>query len=144
MSDRPFTIRFTVRFRDVDAIGHVNNSVYFTYMEQARTEYWMHLFHLQELSQLSFIVAHAECDFKIPAKYLDELEVSIRTSSVGNSSFVWDYEIKKIGTGELMASGKTIQVYYDYAAGKSMPVPRDVREKLLSDSEAPASGRPVS
>ncbi len=43
-----------------------------------------------------------------------------------------------------MASGKTIQVYYDYAAGKSMPVPRDVREKLLSDSEAPASGRPIS
>jgi acyl-CoA thioester hydrolase len=132
MSDRPFTIRFTVRFRDVDAIGHVNNAVYFTYMEQARTEYWVSLFHPANLSEIRFIVAHAECDFKIPAKYLDELEVSIRTSSVRNSSFVWDYEIRRTTTGELMASGKTIQVYYDYAAEKSMPVPPDVREKLLS------------
>ena len=128
----PFKIRLRVRFRDVDVIGHVNNAVYFTYMEQARTEYWMHLFNLHELSELTFIVAHAECDYKIPARFLDELEVSIRTTSVGNTSFVWDYEIRKIDTRDLMAKGKTIQVYYDYSQGKSVPVPPDIRSKLLS------------
>ena len=58
-----FTIRIPVRFRDVDVLGHVNNAVYFTYMEQVRTEYWLHTFGLTKLEQLAFIVAHAECDF---------------------------------------------------------------------------------
>lgn len=132
MSAAPFAISVRVRFRDVDVIGHVNNAVYFTYMEQARTEYWMQLFHLKDLSQLAFIVAHAECDFKIPARFRDELEISIRTTSVRNSSFVWEYEIRNSANGEVMATGKTIQVYYDYSQQKSIPVPQDIRAKLLS------------
>lgn len=131
MSNR-FTIRFPVRFRDVDALGHVNNAVYFTYMESARTEYWMRLFGLKTLQEIHFIVAHAECDFKIAAKYGDEVEVTIWTSSVKNSSFVWDYEIRNVVTSEIIAIGKTIQVYYDYNSRESMPVPPDVRAKLLA------------
>ena len=128
----PFTIRVPVRFRDVDVMGHVNNSVYFTYMETARTDYWIQLFKLKSLSELSFIVAHAECDFKAPARYGDELAVSIRTTSIRNSSFVWDYEIRNSKTQEIYATGKTIQVYYDYSANKTLPVPDHVRDKLLS------------
>lgn len=130
MSD-PFTIRFPVRFRDVDVLGHVNNAVYFTYMESARTEYWGHLFSMPSLTQgISFIVAHAECDFKVPALFGHEIAVSVRTTSIRNSSFVWEYEIKNGATGELFAIGKTIQVFYDYENKKSKPVPPDVREKL--------------
>jgi len=128
----PFTIRVPVRFRDVDVMGHVNNSVYFTYMETVRTDYWIQLFKLKSLSELSFIVAHAECDFKAPARYGDELAVSIRTTSIRNSSFVWDYEIRNSKTQEIYATGKTIQVYYDYSANKTLPVPDHVRDKLLS------------
>jgi acyl-CoA thioester hydrolase len=131
MSSR-FSIRLHVRFRDIDALGHVNNAVYFTYMESARTEYWMKLFELRELSEVQFIVAHAECDYKVAARFGDELEVSIWTSAIRNTSFVWDYEIRRAGSGELIASGKTIQVYYDYAIGRTLPVPDDVRQKLLS------------
>ena len=127
-----FSIRLHVRFRDIDALGHVNNAVYFTYMESARTEYWMELFKPRELREVNFIVAHAECDYKVAARFGDELEVSIRTSSIGNTSFVWDYEIRRTGSGQLIASGKTIQVYYDYAQEKTLPVPDEVRQKLLS------------
>jgi acyl-CoA thioester hydrolase len=128
----PFKIRIRVRFRDVDVIGHVNNAVYFTYMEQARTEYWMQLFQLRELGELAFIVAHAECDYKIPARFKDELEVSIWTTGVRNTSFVWEYEIRNVANNEVMALGKTIQVYYDYSQRKAIPVPPETRKKLLS------------
>ena len=130
--DSSFSIRVSVRFRDVDVLGHVNNAVYFTYMEQARTEYWMKLFDLHDLLEIRFIVAHAECDFKKSARMGDEIEVKIRTTSIGNSSFVWDYEIVNATTSELFAYGKTIQVYYDYKSQKSLPVPPDVRVKLMS------------
>ena len=131
MSPR-FSIRLHVRFRDIDALGHVNNAVYFTYMESARTEYWMKLFELRDLREVNFIVAHAECDYKVAARFGDELDVSIWTSSIGNTSFVWDYEIRRAGSGQLIASGKTIQVYYDYATEKALTVPDEVRQKLLS------------
>jgi acyl-CoA thioester hydrolase len=133
MSTVPFSIRVKVTFRDIDALGHVNNAVYFTYMESARAEYWIQLFDCKDLHQLGFIVAHAECDYKIAARYGDELDVSIRTSSVGTSSFVWDYEIRKVQSGDLVALGKTIQVYYDYKNEQKLPVPEEVRRKLLGD-----------
>jgi acyl-CoA thioester hydrolase len=129
---RRFTIRFPVRFRDVDVLGHVNNAVYFTYMETARTEFWIHVFGTASLHELSFIVARAECDFKAPAHFGDEIEVSVWTSSIGNSSFIWDYEIKNEKNGELLASGKTIQVYYNHKTKQSSPVPPDIKEKLIS------------
>jgi acyl-CoA thioester hydrolase len=128
---QPFSIRFPVRFRDVDVLGHVNNAVYFTYMESARTAYWLKTFGGTSLRDLQFIVAHAECDFKIAARYGDELEVTIRTTSVRNSSFDWNYEIRNAITSELIANGKTIQVYYNYAEEKSAPVPPEIRTKLL-------------
>jgi acyl-CoA thioester hydrolase len=127
----PFSIRFPVRFRDIDVLGHVNNAVYFTYMEQARTEYWMKVFEVGDLNGISFIVAHAECDFKKSARMGDEIQVTIKTTSIGKSSFVWDYEILNAANSELFARGKTIQVYFDYANQKSVPVPSDVRSKLL-------------
>ncbi len=130
MSER-FSVRFSVIFRDIDALGHVNNAVYFTYMETARTEYWLHLFGSNNLKDLGFIVAHAECDFKVAAKFGDEIEVTIHTSSIGKSSFVWEYSIVNAKDGSVFAVGKTIQVYYDYAQQKSLPVPEDVRKKLL-------------
>lgn len=130
MSD-PFKIRFAVRFRDVDVLGHVNNAVYFTYMETARTEYWLHTFGGENLQDLSFTVARAECDFKIPAHFGDEIEVSIRTMEIRNSSFDWHYEIRNVKTGDLLAHGKTIQVFYNHATQKSSPVPPQVRAKLM-------------
>jgi acyl-CoA thioester hydrolase len=101
-------------------------------MESARTEYWLKTFGGQNLIDLNFIVVHAECDFKKPAHFGNEIEVTIRTSSIGNSSFVWDYEIKDAKSGELFAAGKTIQVFYDHKALKSSPVPAEIRDKLIS------------
>lgn len=129
----PFRIRFPVRFRDVDMMGHVNNSVYFTYMETARTELWIHLFGEDALrGSSSFIVAHAECDFKVAARLGDEVEVSIRTSDIRRSSFDWQYEIRSEATGDLFARGKTIQVFFNYETQKGEPVPPEIREKLLN------------
>lgn len=127
-----FKVRFSVRFRDVDVLGHVNNAVYFTYMETARTEYWLHTFQGEGLGDLNFIVARAECDFKQPAHFGDEIEVSIQTMEIRNSSFVWNYEIRNAKDGGLIAHGKTIQVFFNHKTQKSSPVPPEIRAKLMA------------
>ena len=73
LSERPF--RFThaveVRFRDLDALGHVNNAVYLTYFESARMAWWMHLTHSTDLRRMDMILARAEVDFRSPAAYAE-------------------------------------------------------------------------
>ncbi len=121
--------RVQVRFRDCDPMGHANNAVYFTYVEQARFAYWREVINVPHDATRSFIIARAECDYKSPALPGEWLEVWIRTSSIGRSSFALEYEILA-GDGRKVAAARTVQVMFDYAAGRSIPVPDDLVTKL--------------
>jgi acyl-CoA thioester hydrolase len=134
-----FRHRLEVRFRDCDSMGHVNNAVYFTYLEQCRLTFWRQL--TGEGSPLSrVIVARAECDYRAPALFGDQLEIRLVVGDIGRSSFSLLYEIVKLETGTRVAEGRTVMVTYDYAAGKSVPVPDSTRE-LLTRFSAPQPDR---
>jgi acyl-CoA thioester hydrolase len=126
-----FTKRIDVPFADVDMMGHVNNAKYFTYLENARTEYIFSQEFLSDPRKIGIIIARAELDFKSPSKWRDELTVKMRTSAVGNSSWVYDYEIINEKEKRLIAAGKTVQVSYDYRSGKSISIPKELRKKLI-------------
>lgn len=119
-----------VRFRDMDAMGHVNNAVYLTYLEMARVGYYRNLFGLTRPGDFPFILARVEIDFRSPVLLGEEILVGIRVSSVGNKSFHFEYEIRETETGRLVAEAKSVQVMYDYRKGATMPVPDDFRKRL--------------
>jgi len=119
----------SVRFRDCDAMGHANHAVYFTYFEQCRLTFW------REVSGAAspharVIVARAECDYRAPAHFGDELEVRVRVGEIGRSSFALEYEIVAAATGRQVAVGKTVMVAYDYAVGRPIPLPDATRALL--------------
>ena len=129
-----------VRFRDCDEFGHVNNAVYFTYLEEAR---WAFFRHLQDRSrdhgltssdrvpkQPGTILAHAECDFRSEAKYGDVLDVLVKVSAVGRSSFSYEYEVVEKLTSRLIATAKSVQVSYDVVAKRPVPIPDALRVEL--------------
>jgi acyl-CoA thioester hydrolase len=122
-----FRFRHTlqVRFRDCDPMRHANNAVYFTYLEQARFAYWREVIRIPHDETRSFILARAECDYKSAALPGESLDVWIRTSSVGRSSFAFEYEIAG-ADGRLVAIARSVQVMFDYAANRSLPVPDDL------------------
>ncbi len=125
MSSFPFRHRETVRFRDLDALGHVNNAVYLTYLEQARIAFLAP--GGAEIS--SMILARVEIDFRAPVALGETVEVSFRPSRVGTKSFELSYELR---VGErLVAEAKTVLVAYDYERAESRPLP-DAWRKLLS------------
>src|ERR1041385_5123670 len=99
--------RLFVRFRDCDAMGHVNHAVYFTYLEQCRLTFWREVTGAAT-PHTRVIIARAECDYRAPAHFGDEVEVSVRVGEVGRSSFVLEYEIVKSGGGPRLASAKTV------------------------------------
>jgi len=128
-----FVHKLEVRFRDCDPMGHVNNAVYLTYLEQTRFTHWRSLWGVGS-PQLppgmpGVILARVECDYKRPARYGDTLEVRMRVAELGRTSFRYEYEIVD-AEGRTVLTAKTIQVMYDYTAEKPVPIPEDIRALL--------------
>ena len=128
-SEFAYRHRLSVRFRDCDGMGHVNHAVYFTYLEQCRLTFWRELTG-KAAPNTRVIVARAECDYKAPAFFGDELEVRLRVGDIGRSSFGLEYDIVHAEKNHLVATGKTVLVSYDYGAAKSVPLPDAARALL--------------
>jgi len=128
-----FSHRLEVRFRDCDALGHTNNAVYLTYLEQARFSHWRALWGFGEPQTPpetpGVILARVEADYKRPTRFGDVLEVRITVAEIGRSSFRYDYEIVD-EQGRTVLTARTVQVMYDYTAGKPVPIPESIRRLL--------------
>jgi acyl-CoA thioester hydrolase len=118
----PWLTREHVRFRDCDAMGHVNNAVYSTYLEQAR---------IAILGGLEpFILARVEIDFTAELRAGEEVEVRSRCSRVGTKSFTLEHEI---WSGDRqVAAAQSVLVGYDYQAGASVPLTENQRRRLAA------------
>lgn len=130
MEGFPYVYRETVRFRDVDAMGHVNNAVFNTFMETARIAWLMDAGAIDGLGGLSMIVARTEVDFRSPVGYRDTVEIGARVSRFGTKSF--DMEFNFEVDGRLVAEGKTVCVAYDYEKGVTVPIPDRWRQRLAA------------
>ena len=134
--------RLLVRFSDCDPLGHVNNAVYSTYLEQARIVLWRAQAGL-ELRRAasgqggeSFILARTEIDFRSEAHDGDELEVRLALEGFGRTSARYVYEIVDVATERVVATAKTVQVWYDYGAGKPVALTEENKLRLSRPVEA--------
>jgi acyl-CoA thioester hydrolase len=123
----------TIRFRDLDAFGHVNNAVYFTFMEMTRVAYFTQLGLLKsgEFPSPFFIIAEATCQFKAPIDLETPLTIQVRVSRLGNSSFDMEYRFVDEVSQAVLATGRTVQVTFDYAAKRSVPLPEEWRAAII-------------
>ena len=124
-----------VRFRDLDALGHVNNAVYLTYLESARIAWWLELTGRSGLGGMDIILARVELDYRSPVVYGDRLDVSARCLSFRRSSFVLVQSINEHGSGRLVADARKVLVHYDFAKRQATPIPPAMR-LVLRDSGA--------
>ena len=153
-----YEIPLDVRFRDTDALGHVNNAVYLTYFEAARAGYYRAVtgstfgFGAGAAGH-TFVVAEARVVFRAPAYFGETLDIGCRVCWASRSSFGVDYRIRaresEIGGARLVGDGVTIQVMFDFATGRVSRIPRDLLEMLAAfeghpipprSSNAPTSG----
>jgi len=126
-----FSVSVVVRWRDLDALNHVNNAVYFTYLEQARVGYLGELGLLpDEPSGIGFILAEACCQYKSPLTLGERVTVHIRVSELRRSSFIFEYRVKG-EDGRLAAEAETVQVSYDYDDQRPLAIPEEWREAIV-------------
>jgi len=120
VTEFPFVHRERVRFSDRDALGHVNNAVYSTYLEEARIDILGGL--------TDFILARVEIDFRSELRDADEVVVRSRLDRIGTTSFTLRHEIH--AAGQLVAEATSVIVAYDYARGQTDEVSDELRERL--------------
>jgi acyl-CoA thioester hydrolase len=132
-----------VRFRDIDAFGHVNNAVVSTYVELARVSYLRDVLGADPVgpvNRMPLILAMIKVDFESPIFLADEVQVGSRVDWVGRSSIAMSHHLKA-ATGRDLARAASVLVAYDYEKARPMPVPDDWRA-ALAGHEGHALARP--
>ena len=122
------TTRMPVRWGDMDALGHVNNTVYFRYMEQARIE-WLEAVHhgVGRAQDEAAVIINASCTFLVPIAYPATVEIRMSVGKPGRTSLPTHYEIRCMGDDTLYAEGVAKLVWFTPSSGKSAPLPDRIR-----------------
>ena len=130
MSDFEYETELGVRFRDVDAMGHVNNAVYATYLEQARVDYYADVLGVG-LDDIHTVLVSLEIDYRSEIELADgTVTVAMGVRDIGESSVTVGYEVR-VGD-RVAATAETVQVYVDPEDGGSRPLPESWVEKMES------------
>ncbi|MBF0105496.1 MAG: acyl-CoA thioesterase [Deltaproteobacteria bacterium] len=134
--------RVTVRFSDTDAMGHCNNARIISFMEEGRVAYFKKLFPDQSLSDqfkmFPFILAEIQCSFKSPSFCNEIIIVNLGTTQYGNKSFVLEYELIEEQTRRVIATGKSVQVMYDYHTKTTYKIPDELKNRMKQIEGDPA------
>jgi acyl-CoA thioester hydrolase len=130
------TSRQSIRWGDMDALGHVNNTVYFRYMEQARME-WLYALEHEGAGRGGYgetgpVIVNASCTFLAPLVYPGEVEVRMYLGNPGRSSIESYYEVRC--EGRTYAEGSAKIVWVDVATGRSVPLPDKITGPLRAAS----------
>jgi len=122
-----------IRWGDMDALGHINNTEYFRYMEQTRVEWLEEMGYTVDLTQKEgIVVVTANCTFKVPLVYPGSVEVQMYIENVGRSSFSTTYELRLRGNDLMYAEGSSTLVWISIATAKSIPLPSNLKMHLES------------
>lgn len=129
MSKKAGETTVRVRYVETDPWGIAHYSTYLVWFELARMEFLKQLgysFTEMERDGVSFLMAEATCRYHAPARFDDLIVVKISIGQVRNHSFTFEYEVVKEETGELLATGHTVQVFTDLQ-GEVRPIPEKFR-----------------
>jgi len=118
-----------VRFQDVDLYGHAHHSKALIYFEEARWAYWTDVVGTQQRENVAYVLSEVGVRYHERITYPSTLDVGVRVSLLGRKHFVMEYEIAS-AAGALLASGRTVQVMFDYSKEGSVPIPSQVRRAI--------------
>lgn len=127
-----YKTQIETRFADFDMFSHVNNAVYFTYLEVARSKYW-NVAIKWDWKKTGVVIAQASLDYILPILIDDKISMYVRTSRIGNSSFDLEYLLVKQEHGKEVAcsKGKTVCVAFDYHTKAACPIPENERTRMI-------------
>lgn len=122
--------RVEVRFRDLDAFGHVNNAVTTSYVEHGRIRYLRDVLGFSPVGEMPMIMAMIQVDYVTPIFFGESVEIASRVDWIGTTSLGMSHRLTAGEDEHEVARATSVLVAYDYAESKPMPVPQDWRATL--------------
>lgn len=120
-----------IRFNDIDILGHVNNSVYFSYFDLGKSEYFMEVRKGKiNISNIDIVVANVNCNFLAPVMYDEHIEVQTHVTHIGTHSFTVEQLLVNADSGQVKSHCKTIMVGFDVKKQCSIELTADWIEEL--------------
>lgn len=140
-----FRMQIALRWRDLDAFNHVNNSNFMTYLEEARIRWFESLGEEWVTETMAPLLAAVQMNYRVPIPYPAEVVVELFADRVGNSSVTIGHAIASADGITLYADGHVVMVWVERASGRPTPLPDAVRRAANGEpaKETPASGGPV-
>ncbi|WP_291787310.1 thioesterase family protein [Cecembia sp.] len=130
-----FSVPVQIRFSDIDGYMHVNNGVYFNYYEHARAAYLNQVCEW-DIMKTGTVVANISIDYMVPVHLMDSLEVYVKCTHLGNTSFVLEQVLLGIterGAAKIFSQAIVTMVSVDMQTMKPVPVPAHYALKLLAE-----------
>ena len=127
-----FSTTVEVRWGDMDALGHVNNTAYFRYMEEVRVKWLQQMNICIDPTTAGPVLAHTSLDFMRPLVYPEQVSLALTAEPPGRSSVKLSYDFVLLNTDTQIACGRAVIVWVDYRTGRSVALPASVRAQLLA------------
>lgn len=141
LAEYPVRVEIPVRWGDMDAFGHVNNTVFFRYLESARIAY-LDAIAFRASRGIGPILAETRCRFLRPLAYPDRVRVGARAARVEEDRFTHEYLVVSERLEAVAAVGEGLIVSYDYERRVKAPLPADVRERIEALARDDGAGLP--
>jgi len=124
--------RVEVRFRDLDAFGHVNNAVTTSYVEHGRIRYLRDVLGFSPVGEMPMILAMIQVDYVTPIYFGESVDVASRVDWIGTTSLAMSHRLTAGDDAHEVARATSVLVAYDYVESKPMPVPQEWRSTLTA------------
>lgn len=122
-------VKVQVRFSDLDILGHVNNSVYLTYFELARVQYFQQLLGVKwDWNSYGMLLKKNEIEYHKSILLHDEPEITIYTSHIGTKSFTFEYELRV--NNEIYTTGSSLMICFDAVKNQTIEIPEKLKKSL--------------
>ena len=125
----PAVIDIHVKWGDMDAFQHVNNTIYFRYFESVRIAY-LEKIDFMSHTEVGPILASIQCKFYAPVTYPDILSTGVKITEINEDRFTMSYRIISHSIQRMVAEGQGVIVSYDYANGKKTALPPEIRARI--------------
>lgn len=126
------TLPIQLRFNDVDKFGHVNNTVYFTYYDLGKTEYFASVYPGVDWEKDGMVVVHIEANFISQITAASNVAVQTAVVEIGNKSLTIVQQVIDTKTQEVKCLAKSIMVAFDLEAHDSKEIPEDWKEAICA------------
>lgn len=119
-----------IRFSDVDQFGHVNNSVYFSLYDLAKTTYFKDVLGMSNWGDVVVVVANINANFYMPVFFSDELEIQTSAVQLGNKSFTLCQRAVIKGSDVVKCECHTVLVMYDLLTKEPTEIPQHYKDAI--------------